>query len=137
MTDTEQTLYERIGGEQGVKQLVDLFYENMFTLPDVEAVRSAHNPETLEEINLKLFKYFSGWFGGPPLFVSEYGHPRLRARHLHVEVGTEESEQWMICLRSALKTMRVDQALYDDLIEKIEPMAFHMRNKVGDADSDC
>ena len=110
----------------------------MFTLDGVERMQELH-PGDLTDIKEKLFKYFSGWFGGPPLFVNEYGHPRLRARHLHVPVGAEERDQWLKCMTTALQQMNLDADLYQDLINKIAPMADHMRNQVGDGDPivDC
>ncbi len=40
----------------------------MDTLPQAKAARAIH-PADLSESTQKLFEYFSGWFGGPPLFV--------------------------------------------------------------------
>ena len=50
----------------------------------------------------KFFKFLSGWFGGPNLFVEEFGHPRMRARHMHVKIGEAERVQWLYCMDIAL-----------------------------------
>ena len=70
--------YERLGGEQGVRDLVDRFYDLMDTLPEAKQIRDLH-PADLTESRDKLFKFLSGWLGGPSLYINEYGHPRLRA----------------------------------------------------------
>ena len=41
----------------------------------------------------RLFKFLSGWFGGPSLFIQERGHPRLRMRHAPYAVGPTERDE--------------------------------------------
>ena len=123
----EDTLYARIGGEAGVRQLVTLFYDNMEVIAEAKHVRSLH-PADLTSSRLKLFQYLSGWFGGPPLYTDLYGHPRLRARHIHVPVKVADRDAWLKCLYSALETMSLGSDVDQDLLEKIVPMADHMRN---------
>ena len=50
----------------------------------------------LDQAKEKLFKFLSGWLGGPDLFIQEYGHPRLRMRHFPFEIGIEERDQWVL-----------------------------------------
>jgi hemoglobin len=126
--ESDETLYDRIGGETGVRQLVTLFYDEMENLPEADTIRKLHRPD-LTEARQKLFEYYSGWFGGPPLYISQYGHPRLRARHMHVPIGVAERDAWLICLVNALKQMNLDDDLLVDLLDKIVPMADHMRNQ--------
>ncbi len=121
------SLYERIGGEQGVRTFVNLFYDFMDSLPQAKHIRSLHAAD-LSDSRLKLFEYYTGWFGGPPLFVDKYGHPRLRARHKHVSIGVDDRDAWRACLYKTLEQMSLEPALEVELLEKIEPMADHMRN---------
>ena len=123
----EDTLYARIGGEAGVRQLVTLFYDNMEVIAEAKHVRSLH-PADLTSSRLKLFQYLSGWFGGPPLYTDLYGHPRLRARHIDVPVKVADRDAWLKCLYSALETMSLGSDVDQDLLKKIVPMADHMRN---------
>lgn len=134
---SEHSLYHRLGGEPATLELVRLFYDAMQTEPDAKGILAKH-PNDLTNARQKLFEYFSGWFGGPPLFTSQYGHPRLRARHKHVEIGIEDRDAWLLCLRSALDQMALDEQLRQDLLDKIEPMADHMRNKADEMPlADC
>lgn len=125
--DREASLYDRLGGEAGVRELVTRFYDRMDQDPCAELIRGKH-PAELSNARLKLFEYFTGWFGGPPLFIDKYGHPRLRARHNHIQIGLKDRDQWLLCLYGALDQMNIDPTLRADLLEKIEPMADHMRN---------
>ena len=59
----QQTAYERIGGEQAVKILVERFYYYMETLPEAAGVRGMHAAD-LTVAKHKLFKFLSGWLGG-------------------------------------------------------------------------
>ena len=126
-TMSEDTLYQRLSGEPGVRQLVTLFYDRMDTQSAASNIRAMHASD-LSDSREKLFEYFSGWFGGPALFVERYGHPRLRARHNHVDIGVEQRDAWMQCMQLALAEMSLDATLLADLLAKIEPMADHMRN---------
>tara|TARA_R110002072_G_scaffold20841_3_gene75144 strand:+ start:15396 stop:15800 length:405 start_codon:yes stop_codon:yes gene_type:complete len=131
------TLYDRLGGASGVQDLVTRFYDAMDNNPEVQLIRGKH-PANLGSARTKLFEYFSGWFGGPSLFIDKYGHPRLRARHNHIAIGIQDRDQWLQCLTTALDQMNVASDLRADLLEKIEPMADHMRNLDEEAPlSDC
>lgn len=122
------SLYERLGGETGLRRLVDRFYALMDTLPDAQGIRALH-PQDLTGSREKLFKFLSGWLGGPPLYIEEYGHPRLRARHLPFAIGEAERDQWMQCMNRALDEIDLDQISRQHLSQSLWQTADHMRNK--------
>lgn len=124
---SSQSVYEQLGGESGVRQLVDRFYQLMDTLPEAATIRSLH-PLDLQSSRDKLFKFLSGWLGGPPLYLNEFGHPRLRARHLPFSIGTAERDQWMLCMTKALTEIPIDGALRTSLVSSLRQTADHMRN---------
>jgi hemoglobin len=74
---TSDTPYFHIGGEAAIRLLVDRFYFYMDTLPEAQGIRAIHQSD-LSSANSKLFKFLSGWLGGPNLFMEEFGHPMLR-----------------------------------------------------------
>ena len=78
--------YEILGGADGLRALVDRFYDLMDELQEAETIRALHAPD-LTEAREKLFLFLSGWTGGPSLYIEKYGHPRLRARHLPFPIG--------------------------------------------------
>ena len=122
------TPYEQLGGEAGVRRLVDRFYDYMDTLPEAAKIRALH-ARNLKGSREKLFLFLSGWLGGPDLYSPRYGHPRLRARHLPFAIGTAEREQWMLCMRRALADGDIPKALRDDLERAFWQTANHMRNR--------
>ena len=132
---TEQaTPYEIIGGEAGVRELVDHFYDHMDQLDAAKDVRKLH-AKSLRVSREKLFLFLSGWLGGPDLYVQKYGHPRLRARHQPFSIGIRERDQWMHCMRKALDDMDLDKAFCERLENAFMSTADHMRNKAEYDDS--
>ncbi|PKM35119.1 MAG: globin [Gammaproteobacteria bacterium HGW-Gammaproteobacteria-10] len=128
---TGLTPYELIGGEKALLSLVDRFYFFMDTLPEAEGIRAMHQPD-LSGARDKLFKFLSGWLGGPDLFICEYGHPRLRARHFPFAIGESERDQWMLCMKKALSELPMDARLRAELSEALQQLATHMINVEGE-----
>ena len=122
------SIYEEMGGEAGVRSVVDRFYDLMHELPAAQHIRKMH-ADNLDSSRDKLFWFLSGWLGGPPLFVEKRGHPRLRARHLPFAIDDRARDQWMLCMRQALSE---NTTLSNETREKLDDALFkladHMRN---------
>lgn len=129
MSDTASaSVYDLIGGEEGIRRLVRRFYELMDTLPEAAACRAIH-PPSLTGSEQKLFEYLSFWFGGPPLFVERHGPPMMRRRHFKAPIGPAEHDGWLICFRRALAETVPDAALAASILPRVEALAAHMRNR--------
>jgi hemoglobin len=128
MQTEQQTHYQRIGGAEKVRALVRRFYEIMDELPEAYGIRKLH-ADDLQGANDKLFKFLSGWMGGPQLFIEQYGHPMLRRRHLPFAIGNAERDQWMMCMNQALGEVVEDEALRHELSDAFAKVADHMRNR--------
>jgi len=124
------THYQRIGGEEKVRALVRRFYQLMDELPETYGIRKLH-AEDLQGATDKLFKFLTGWMGGPPLYVDQYGHPMLRGRHLPFSIGAAERDQWLLCMNQALSDVVEDAALRQELSTAFAKVADHMRNREG------
>ena len=122
------THYQRIGGEAKVRALVRRFYQLMDELPEVYGIRKLHAAD-LQGANDKLFKFLTGWMGGPQLYVEQYGHPMLRRRHMPFAIGDAERDQWLLCMNQALSEVVEDAALREELAAAFAKVADHMRNK--------
>jgi hemoglobin len=122
------TPFEVLGGEAAVRALVDRFYDLMDLEPAYAQLRALH-PGSLDGSRDKLFWYLCGWLGGPQHFVQRFGHPRLRARHLPYSIGTTERDQWLACMRQALRECDVDGALAAQLGQAFDGVADWMRNR--------
>jgi hemoglobin len=122
------TPYESLGGEPGVRALVDRFYDLMDLEPTYARLRALH-PQDLAGSRDKLHWFLCGWLGGPDLYQQRFGHPRLRARHLPYPIGTTERDQWMACMMSAMAELDTEPALADRLARAFLGTADWMRNQ--------
>jgi hemoglobin len=124
------TPYEMMGGDVGIRSLVDRFYDLMDTSPEAATVRALH-AASLKSSRQKLYMYLTGWTGGPQVYVEKYGHPRLRARHLPFSIGERERDEWLWCMDQALDERDMPAWLREDLRAKLHALADHMRNRLG------
>lgn len=122
--------YERIGGDPAVRRLVNRFYDTMDVLPEAAGIRAMHK-EDLGEAREKLYEFLSGWLGGPPLYITRHGHPRLRARHLPFPIGESERDQWLLCMGQAVLEVVEDPEFRSQLMHAFAGVADHMRNREG------
>jgi hemoglobin len=120
--------YQQIGGDEGVRRLVDRFYDVMDSLPEAAPVRALH-ATSLRASREKLYLFLSGWLGGPDLYQQKYGHPMLRRRHLPFSIGRAERDQWLLCMERALEETVADERLRAHLKQAFFQVADHMRNR--------
>ncbi|HZQ60496.1 MAG TPA: group II truncated hemoglobin [Casimicrobiaceae bacterium] len=125
-----RTPYEMLGGDAGVRALVDRFYDLMELDPAYAGIRALH-PERIAGSRDKLYMFLSGWLDGPSLYMDRYGHPRLRARHLPFAIGAAERDQWLACMRQAMTDTEVPEELAQALMKAFFGTADWMRNQNG------
>ncbi len=128
MTNPDINLYELVGGELGLRTLVNRFYDLMDAAPEAAKIRALH-PKSLRQSREKLFMFLSGWTGGPPLYIEKYGHPRLRMRHMPFAIGNAERDQWLWCMSQALDENQSDPRVAEYLKSRFTEIADFMRNQ--------
>ncbi|MCM5572029.1 group II truncated hemoglobin [Burkholderiaceae bacterium FT117] len=124
------SVFETLGGETGVRALVDRFYDLMDMDERFAGIRAMH-PVNLDSSRDKLFWFLCGWLGGPDHYQSRFGHPRLRARHLPFPIGVSERDQWLLCMAEAMRDQGIEGELFDRLLEAFHGTADWMRNRPG------
>ena len=122
------TPYELLGGDAGVRALVDRFYDLMDSSAEASTVRALH-AASLMASREKLFLYLSYWTGGPQTYVEQRGHPMLRARHLPFPISSRERDEWLWCMDRALDQHEMPAELREQLRERLHGLADHMRNR--------
>lgn len=130
MVESGHSLYELMGGESGVRKLVDRFYDLMESAPEAAQIRLLH-PKSMKASREKLFMFLSGWSGGPQLYLQARGHPRLRMRHMPFSIGATERDQWVWCMHKALDEMDMDASVRDYLKGHFLDAADFLRNQEG------
>ena len=123
-----ETPFAWIGGESQVHALVDRFYDLMDLEPGYAALRAAHGTE-LANAREKLKMFLTGWLGGPQRYTEQFGHPRLRMRHMPFSIGIAERDQWVACMDQAMQETHVDATLRTRLKYSFMQTADWMRNR--------
>ncbi len=126
----QQTTFEQLGGESGVRELVDRFYDLMELEPEFAGIRAMH-PQPLDGSRDKLFWFLCGWMGGPDHYIERFGHPRLRARHLPFPIASNERDQWLRCMAMAMQDIGLQEDLQLRLMQSFFQTADWMRNTAG------
>jgi hemoglobin len=121
------SLYDLIGGETGLRSLVDRFYDLMDSSLEAKDIRAFH-AKSLNQSREKLFMFLSGWSGGPALYVEKFGHPRLRQRHMPFSIGEVERDQWLWCMNKALDESGFVPQVVEHLKSRFAEVADFMRN---------
>ena len=122
------TPFEWIGGEERVKALIERFYDLMDLEPDFARLREVH-PPSLDNSRERTFWFICGWLGGPQYYTEKFGHPRLRARHMHVPIGIQERDEWLACMDQAMGETGVPEDLRAKLRTSFFQTADWMRNQ--------
>ncbi len=89
--NTRQTPFERWGGEAFFVRLVDRFYVGVATDPLLRPMY----PDDLTDSSAHLALFLMQYWGGPPTYNEQRGHPRLRMRHVPFEIGQAQADAWM------------------------------------------
>jgi hemoglobin len=96
MNDAE--IYAAIG-EAGFDRLIAAFYRQV---PGDDILGPMYPRDDLAGAEQRLRDFLVGRFGGPPRYVEERGHPRLRARHLPFAIDGRASGRWLQLMDRAL-----------------------------------
>lgn len=123
-----RTHYDALGGEAGIRSIVDHFYDLMDSAPEAVHVRALH-ATSLKASREKLRLFLTGWTDGPQLYVEKFGHPMLRQRHFPFAIGAVERDEWLWCMDRALAGHPMDGALRSYLQQRLHALAEHMRNQ--------
>ena len=128
MSSDTQTPFELLGGDAGIRRLVDRFYDLVDSAPEAATIRALH-AKSLKASRDKLHLYLMMWTGGPQTYAERNGHPRLRMRHFPFHISTRERDEWLWCMDRALAEHDMPDELRIQLRERFHALADHMRNQ--------
>jgi hemoglobin len=117
--------FQRIGGEQTFRTLVDRFYAGVATDP---LLRPLYPEEDLRPAAERLTLFLIQYWGGPSTYSQSRGHPRLRMRHVPFTIGSAERDAWLRHMSEALASLRLEPELADELWRYLSMAAESMRN---------
>ena len=123
----EISLYDAVGGLPFFEQLVDRFYDRVASDPLLLAVYP--QPEDMGSARRRLALFLAEYWGGPPSYSAERGHPRLRMRHFPFAIGTAERDRWLEHMRAAVAEMDPPPQIVSALLDYFERGAEMVRNR--------
>ncbi|MBM3725899.1 MAG: globin [Acidobacteria bacterium] len=121
----EDELYALIG-EDGFTRLVAAFYRQIPTDPILGAMYPAEDMAGAEQ-RLRDFLIFR--FGGPPRYIEERGHPRLRMRHMPFPVTHAARDRWVLLMDNALAEAALPPEATELLRSFFHPTATFLINR--------
>jgi hemoglobin len=86
-------------GEEGIARLTAAFYRQVYDDEILSPMYPEHDREGAEQ---RLRDFLIYRLGGSSRYITERGHPRLRARHLPFRVDQAARDRWMELMGRAL-----------------------------------
>ena len=118
-------VYSLVGAD-GFQRLVAAFYRKV---PQDDVLGPMYPPEDLAGAEQRLRDYLIYRFGGPPKYIEERGHPRLRGRHMPFAVTKAARDRWMLLMDSALLEADLPADAVPSLREFFDNLATFMINQ--------
>ena len=86
-------------GEAGVARMVAAFYRRV---PHDDILAPMYPAHDLEGSEQRLRDFLIYRLGGPPRYIEQRGHPRLRIRHAPFHVDKAARDRWMRLMTDAI-----------------------------------
>lgn len=126
---TDATFYDKVGGADFFRALVDDFYAGVVTDEILMAMYPAHDlPAANERLRLFLIQYW----GGPNTYSELRGHPRLRMRHAEFTIDPEARDRWLMHMMAAVEKRQLAQPLKEELTNYLVQVAHFLLNTLPD-----
>ena len=115
-------------GEARLRALVAAFYRRVRT---DDLIGPMYPPDDWAGAEKRLADFLIYRFGGPPTYLEERGHPRLRGRHLPFAIGEAERDRWLQLMESAMTEIDLPAEAVPPLRGFFAQVADFMRNREG------
>lgn len=120
------SVFDRVGGEAWFVALVDRFYQRVETDPVLRPLY----PDDLSPGRAHLAAFLAQYWGGPPNYTAERGHPRLRQRHFPFAIGSTEREAWVSHMTAAVRHGGLAASDEDAMLDYFEMAARSLVNQL-------
>ncbi|MFM1873248.1 MAG: hypothetical protein RL398_2670, partial [Planctomycetota bacterium] len=104
MSDAPELPIYDLLGEAKLTAIVAAFYRRVPTDPILGPM---YPPDDLAGAEHRLRSFLIYRFGGPPTYLHERGHPRLRMRHMPFRIDPAARDRWMELMLAALDEVGV------------------------------
>lgn len=118
-----------VAGEDGFARLVAAFYRRV---PDDPVLGPMYPEGDLAGAEARLRDFLVYRFGGPPRYIEERGHPRLRMRHAPFPVDRRARDRWVELMEAALVEACLEPAIDELLRSFFAETATFLVNRADD-----
>lgn len=124
---TEDQIYTAIG-EDGFARLIAAFYRRV---PGDDILGPMYPGHDLAGAEERLRDFLVGRFGGPPRYIEQRGHPRLRQRHAPFAIDERARDRWILLMMAAMEEAAFPAEVHQMLEVFFRQTADFMRNRPG------
>jgi hemoglobin len=121
----EQQVFPLIGVD-GFQRLVAAFYRQV---PHDDLLAPMYPAHDLDGAEQRLRDYLVYRFGGPPTYIEQRGHPRLRGRHMPFAITKAARDRWVLLMDRAFAEANLPAEAAQPLREFFDNMATFMINQ--------
>jgi hemoglobin len=121
----EHEVYSAVGSD-GFTRLVAAFYRQV---PGDDVLGPMYPAQDLEGAEQRLRDFLIYRFGGPPTYLEERGHPRLRMRHARFPIGERARDRWLQLMSHAMEEAAIPGEARQVLEEFFAAMATFLINR--------
>ncbi|WP_113911987.1 group II truncated hemoglobin [Roseovarius dicentrarchi] len=98
-----QTVLDKLGGEDALKELVEHFYDLVESTPEgAQIVRLHMDGHGLAATRKQQFNFLCGFFGGRQYYKELHGHMNVKLIHEHIPIMQKDAEDWLLLMDRAL-----------------------------------
>ena len=121
--------FEKVGGKETFKKLVDSFYRGV---AEDDVLRPMYPEDDLGPAAERLQLFLEQYWGGSDAYQQLRGHPRLRMRHQPFKINPLARERWLHHMRAAVDELKLAPALEAELWAYLDRAATAMLNTFED-----
>ena len=100
-------------------------------VPDDDVLGPMYPAHDLAGAEERLRDFLVGRFGGPPRYIQQRGHPRLRMRHAPFAIDAAARNRWVVLMDRALDEARFPEDVTSLLRQFFHGTATFMINRSG------
>ncbi len=112
-------LFQRVGGRQGVAQIIDTHYDSIETDPELFSIFRPR--ERLDRRRQKMF--FEEWMGGEPLYSRHVSTQGTRLFHYIFPITAKAAGRWLRHFTDAMRRQGLPEAVVRETLQVLGPMA--------------
>lgn len=125
--ETRGTVFEQVGGLPTFHRIADAFYARV----EQDRLLRPMFGDDLQTAREHLALFLAQYFGGPPAYSAQRGHPRLRMRHMPFRIGPAERDAWLGHMLAALDEAAVPEPAAGTMRAYFDHAATFLINHAG------